>query len=108
MSIDIKAKELADAVKESEEFKNLTSAHARLKIDISAQDLIRQIQKLQEKAFEAQRQGTPADKSIIDQLKALEVTAQQNDTLNKLFKAQEKFNMLMHNVSEKISSELYK
>ncbi len=108
MSIDEKCKELAVAVKKTEEYQNLSSAHARLKLDITAQDLITKIQKLQEDIHRAQMEGLPVDNAKVDEMKALHVSAQQNETLNRLFKCQEAFNALMQQISEKISYELYK
>lgn len=108
MTIEQKAKELAEAVKETEEYKNLNSAHARLKLDVAAQDLITKIQKLQEDIHRAQMEGKPVDNAKVDEMKALHVSAGQNETISKLFKSQEKFNDLMQSISEKISQELYK
>lgn len=108
MSIDEKAKALAEAVKETEEYKDLNSAHARLKLDVVAQDLITKVQKLQEDIQKVQMEGQPVDKVRVEQMKALHVAAGQNETLSRLFKNQERFNNLMQSISEKISQELYK
>ncbi|MBS3968472.1 MAG: YlbF family regulator [Clostridia bacterium] len=108
MTIEQKAKELAEAVKETEEYKDLNSAHARLKLDVAAQDLITKIQKLQEDVHRVQMEGQPVDNAKVDEIKALHVSAGQNETISKLFKSQEKFNNLMQSISEKISQELYK
>ena len=108
MTIEQKAKELAEAVKETEEYKNLDSAHARLKLDVAAQDLITKIQKLQEEVHRDQMEGRAIDNAKLDEMKALHVTADQNETIIRLFKSQEVFNELMHSISEKISEELHK
>ena len=108
MTIEQKAKELADAVKETEEYKALNSAHARLKLDVSAQDIIEKMQKLQEDAHRAQMEGRVIDNAKFDEMKVLQVTADQNETIARLFKSQEAFNNLMQSISEKISEELYK
>ena len=107
MTIEQKTKELAGAIKETEEYKDLNSAHARLKLDVAAQDLIEKIQKLQEDVHKSQVEGQPVDNAKVDEIKALHVTAGQNETIGRLFKSQEKFNELMHSVSEKITQELY-
>jgi len=107
MTIEQKAKELAEAIKETEEYKELSSAHARLKLDVAAQDLIEKIQKLQDDIHRAQMEGQPVDNAKFDEIKALHVTAGQNETINRLFKNQEKFNEVMQSVSEKITRELY-
>lgn len=108
MTIEQKAKELAEAVKETEEYQDLNSAHARLKLDVAAQDLITKIQKLQEDVHRVQMEGQPVDNAKVDEIKALHASAGQNETISKLFKSQEKFNNLMQSISEKISQELYK
>ncbi len=108
MSIDERAKELAVAVKETDEYKDLNSAHARLKLDVAAQDLITRVQQLQEDIQKAQMEGQPVDNAKVDEMKALHVAAGQNETLSRLFKSQETFNNLMQSISEKISQELYK
>ena len=107
MTIEQKAKELAAAIKETEEYKDLSSAHARLKLDVAAQDLIEKIQKLQEDIHRAQMEGQPVDNAKFDEMKALHVTASQNETISRISKSQEKFNGIMQSVSEKISQELY-
>ena len=83
MTIEQKAKELAEAIKETEEYKNLNSAHARLKLDAAAQDLIEKIQKLQEDVHKAQMEGQPVDNAKFDEIKALHVTAGQNETIGR-------------------------
>ncbi|KUO48784.1 MAG: hypothetical protein APF76_18045 [Desulfitibacter sp. BRH_c19] len=108
MSIDVKSKELAEAVKETDEYKDLNSAHARLKLDVAAQDLITKVQELQDGIQKAQAEGQPVDNAKVEEMKALHVAAGQNETLSRLFKSQETFNNLMQSVSEKISQELYK
>lgn len=106
MTIEQKAKELAAAIKETEEYKELSSAHARLKLDVTAQDLITKLQTLQEDLQRAQMEGKQVDNAKFDEIKALHVIAGQNETINRLFTSQEKFNAVMQSVSEKISQEL--
>ena len=107
MSVEQKAKELAEAVKETTEYKDLNSAHAGLKLDPAAQDLVTKLQRLQEDVYRTQMQGNAVDDAKINEIKALHDIAEKNETLKRLFTCQENFNNLMQSINEKISKELY-
>ena len=110
MFILIKAKaiELAALVKESEEFKAVKSAEARLKLDPNAQDLINEFQGIQQKVMEKQYQGQQPEAEDVQQLQNLQGQLQLNLTVKALVEAQEGFEKLMTEVNETIGEELSK
>lgn len=103
-----KAMELANLIKDSEEFKAVKSAEARLKLDPNAQDLINEFQGLQQKVMEKQYQGQQPDTNDIQQLQNLQSQIQLNLTIKSLVEAQEGFEKLMTTVNETIGQELSK
>ncbi len=106
MSVKEKAKDLAEAIKESKEFEDLQSARARVKLDPNAQDLLQQLQSTQNKVVEMQQQGQQVSQEIVSQLKDLESQMQLNLTLKTLVEAQQKFEELMGEVNDVLGNEL--
>lgn len=106
--IKAKAIELAALVKESEEFKAVKSAEARLKLDPNAQDLINEFQGIQQKVMEKQYQGQQPEAEDVQQLQNLQGQLQLNLTVKALVEAQEGFEKLMTEVNETIGEELSK
>lgn len=101
-----KAKELAAAIKDSEEFKGLQSARARVKLDPNASDLLEKLQLTQEKIIGLQQQGKSITQEIIDELRNLEGQMQLNLTLRNMVEAQQKFEDLMGEVNQVLAENL--
>ncbi|MDW7650068.1 MAG: YlbF family regulator [Bacillota bacterium] len=106
ISVENTAKELAKAIKETDEYANLNSAHARIKLDPTAQDLISQMETSQQTIQQAQMQGQPVEGDI-QQLQQLQQQAMQNETLKQLFQAQEAFGKVMEEANKVINQELF-
>lgn len=106
MTIKEKAKELAQAIKASQEFENLQSARARVKLDPKAQDLLQELQSTQNKVVEMQQNGQAIGQDVITQLRELENQLQLNLTLKNLVEAQQKFEQLMGEVNQVLGEEL--
>jgi len=106
LSIKEKATELATAIKESEEFKGLQSARARVKLDPNAFDLLQKLQESQEKIMGLQQQGQSITPDIIEELRALESQMQLNLTLKHMVEAQQKFEDLMGEVNQILAENL--
>jgi cell fate (sporulation/competence/biofilm development) regulator YlbF (YheA/YmcA/DUF963 family) len=106
ISVENAAQELAKAIKETEAYTNLNSAHARIKLDPSAQDLISQMETSQQSIQQAQMQGQPVEDEI-KQLQQLQGQAMQNETLKQLFQAQEAFGKVMEETNKIINQELF-
>ncbi len=106
ISIENSAKELAKAIKETEEYSNLTSAHARVKLDPSAHDLLSEMEKGQQNIQQAQSQGQPVQGEI-QQLQQLQQKALQNETIKTLVQAQEAFGKVMEEANSVINRELF-
>ena len=101
-----KAAELAAAIKESEEFKGLQSARARVKLDPNASDLLDRLQLLQEEIIGLQQQGQPITQEVVENLRSLEGQMQLNLTLRHMVEAQQKFECLMDGVNRILAETL--
>lgn len=106
MSIKEKAKTLAEAIKESEEFKGLQSARARVKLDPNAFDLLQKLQLSQDKIISLQQQGRQITQDILEELRSLESQMQLNLTLRSMVEAQQKFEDLMEEVNQTLAENL--
>ncbi|WP_350342704.1 YlbF family regulator [Proteinivorax tanatarense] len=103
-----KAQELADLIKESEQFEALKSAESRLKLDPTAQDLVQNFQELQQKVMEAQYSGQQPDSADMEKLQNMQNEMKLNLTIKNMAEAQENFEGLMKEVNETVSQELSK
>mgnify|MGYP000913822511 CR=1 FL=1 len=101
-----KAKALAAAIKESDEFKGLQSAQARVQLDPNAYDLLQKLQNCQGKIIALQEQGQPITQDIIDELGMLENQIQLSLTLKNMVSAQQKFEGLMNEVNKILADNL--
>ncbi|HPZ22889.1 MAG TPA: YlbF family regulator [Bacillota bacterium] len=101
-----KAAELAAAIKDSEEYKGLQSARARVKLDPKAFDLLNQLQVLQGEIIRLQQQGQPITQAVVEQLRDLENQMQLNLTLRHMVEAQQKFDNLMEEVNAVLAEGL--
>lgn len=101
-----KAAELAAAIKESEEYKGLQSARARVKLDPNASDLLDRLQLLQEEVIGLQQQGQPITQEVVESLRSLESQMQLNLTLRHMVEAQQKFESLMDEVNRILAETL--
>lgn len=106
MSVKEKAKDLALSIKESEEYKNLKSAEARLSLDPRAQDLLLELRQRQQRLLVAQQTGQPIPEGEIKALEQLQTQMKLNTTLQALLKAQVELEKLMREVNETIAREL--
>ncbi len=107
LSLEAKAKELADEMKETEEYKSLTSAQTRVKLDPVAQDLLTQLQTAQQELQQAQSEGQQISPDKVNEFQSLEQQAQNNLTLQHLLKAQQAFGEVMNTVNETLGEELF-
>ncbi|EEG78681.1 YlbF family regulator [Dethiobacter alkaliphilus] len=107
ISVENSAKELANAIKETEEYANLNAAHARIKLDPAAQELVSEMEQSQQKLQQAQSQGIPPGQEDIQQMQLAQQKAMQNETLKQLFQAQEAFGKVMEEANKVISQELF-
>ncbi len=106
MSISEKANELAEEIKQTQEYENLKSAEAKLKLDPAAQDLISEFQEKQEKMQNAQQTGEQVDQNVIETLQNLQGQMQENETIKNLMDAQQQFDEVMKQVNETVTQAL--
>ncbi len=106
MSISEKANELAEVIKQTQEYEDLKSAEAKLKLDPAAQDLISEFQEKQEKLQSAQQTGEQVDQDVVQSLQGLQGQMQGNETIKNLMEAQQQFDEIMKQVNETITQAL--
>lgn len=101
-----KALELAELIKQTNEYKNMKSAEFRVKIDPNASDLINEVNEEQLKLIEMQHRGENITQSQIEKLQMLQNQVQLNQSLQELVKAQEAFTNIMQDINETIAEAL--
>lgn len=106
MSINEKANELAEVIKQTKEYEELINAKSRLKLDPTAQDLVNQFQEKQEKLQTAQQTGQEVDQETMQTLQTLQGQMQENETIKNLMDAQQKFDEVMQQVNETVTQAL--
>ncbi|WP_158212290.1 YlbF family regulator [Natranaerobius trueperi] len=106
MSLEQKAKDLAAAIKETEEFETLKSAENRLNLDPTAQDLLQNFQNKQQELQEAQQQGQQIEQEEIQSIQGMQQQMQSNETIKNLMDAQQKFDQVLQEVNQTVLSEL--
>lgn len=106
MSLTKKAQELADAIKATDEYKDLKGAESRLQLDPTAQDLVNDFQQKQQSLMEAQQSGQELDQQTIMELQGLQGRMQQNETIKNLMNAQQRFDVLMKDVNQTLATAL--
>lgn len=106
MSLEIKAEELAEAIRNTEEFQTLKSAEAQLKLDPKAMDMLEEVQALQQRAMMTQQSGQQIGQDIISDLQNLEQQMQLNLTIKNVMEKRATFENVMQSVNEKISQKL--
>ena len=106
ISLETKAMEFAQAVKETDEYSNLNAAQARIKLDPVAQEIINDLEQTQQRIQQAQAQGQPVN-SEVQSFQLLQQKAIANETLKRFFQAQQDFAKVMENANELITKELF-
>lgn len=105
ISVESAAIELAEAIKETEEYANLNAVHARIQLDPAAQHLISEMEQKQQGIQQAHSQGQPVHEEI-QQLQLIQQRAMNSPTLQQLFAAQEAFGKIMEEANQIINREL--
>ena len=105
ISVESAAIQLAEAIKETEEYVNLNSVHARIQLDPVAQNLISDMEQKQLGIQQAHSQGQPVHEEI-EELHLIQQRAMNNPTLKQLFEAQEAFGKIMEEANQVINREL--
>ncbi len=107
LTLETKAKELAEVLKETEEYKELSSAQTRVKLDPEAEDLLKKLQNAQQQLQNAQAEGQQVQPEQVQEYQDLEGQIRTNLTLTNLLKAQQSFGEVMNRVQEAIGEELF-
>ncbi|MGM0500892.1 MAG: YlbF family regulator [Bacillota bacterium] len=106
MSIQEKAKELAESIKNSVEYKNLKEAKAKLDEDEEAAELLKKLQSKQQKVQMLRQNGQELNESIKNDLKSLHSEMEDNKIVSTFIKYQEDFNKIMEEVNKELSTAI--
>jgi cell fate (sporulation/competence/biofilm development) regulator YlbF (YheA/YmcA/DUF963 family) len=106
MNLKTKAVELAEAIKDSEEYKDLRSAEAQMQLDPNAMDLLEEFQTSQQQLMMAQQTGQQVDQDTIQKMQSLEQQMQLNQSIKKVMEKRQAFEEVMQGVNETISETL--
>lgn len=106
MTIVEKTQELAQVIKESEEYKDLKGAQSRLQLDPMAQNLVQQFQNHQQQAFQAKQSGQEVNLETVNALQGLQGQMEKNQTIQNLIEAQNKFEAVLEDVNKTLTQEL--
>ncbi len=99
MSVVEKAKELADAISECDELKELRSAEARMTLDPAAQDILKEFQEKQREFYELQMTGGELNDTQKADVKRIEAAMSNNQYISAFVAAQGKFEELLKSVN---------
>lgn len=106
MKIKEKTQELAKAIKETDEYKNLKGAQSRLHLDPMAMNLVQKFQNHQQEAIQARQNGQQVNPETINAMSGLQGKMEQNPTIKNLINAQNSFETVMNQVNTTLSTEL--
>jgi len=107
VSIKDKAEELAEAIKETEEYQELKSAESRLQLDPKAQDLVNEFQNKQQQIIQTRQSGKQVEQKTVQSLQKLQQKMEQNLTVKNLMNAQKSFEEVMKDVNETVTEALH-
>ncbi len=103
MSLEDKAKELGQEIRETEEYQELERAGDNLKSDPTAQELIQAVQEAQKTLEFSQQSGVQPGEEQVTNFNNLREQMHSNLTVRSFMKAQEDFNNVMKTVNDAIS-----
>lgn len=106
MSVKEKAEELAAAIEDSSELKNLKEAKAKLDGDKAAQELMKKLQSKQQRVKMMRQNGNELNEAMKDDLKSLHAEMEENEIVKDFMKRQEDFNNMMEKINNKLSTAL--
>ena len=106
MAVLKKAKELCQAIVQSDEFQELVRAETILVNDLDAQDLIKRFNHSQAELESLFRQGKKAAVQQFSEHRALEDELNRDLSAGPYFKAQQKFTDLLSKINNMINDEI--
>ena len=106
MSVQKKAEELAEAIKNSVEYNNLKEAKAKLDKDKEAAELLKKLQSKQQRVQRMRQSGQGLNEAMQNDLKSLHSEMKNNKIVNTFMQCQEDFNKIMEEVNKKLSTAI--
>lgn len=106
MSIKEKAKELAAEIKNSDEYKNLQEAKAKLDDDKEAAELMQKLQSKQQRVQMMRQNGNELNEAMKKDLESLHAEMEENPIVSDFMQRQEDFNNIMEEVNNKLSTAI--
>src|SRR5690625_7917609 len=110
-AIQESAEQLEQALRESEEFKNLKGAYDAVMSDDIAKRMFDDFRNTQMELQQKQMQGQEITEEEVEKARKVVETVQQHEQISKLMEEEQKVNDLINNVSRTITKpleELYK
>lgn len=104
MSIMEKAKQLGEAIAESQENQNLKNAGMEMYQDNEAKTILDDFSALQKRIQMAQANGKPLTEKQQKEIQNIQVKMQGNESISNFMEAQQHFNQLLQTVNQTISS----
>ncbi|GAB4271824.1 hypothetical protein Tfer_0512 [Thermincola ferriacetica] len=99
MTVLEKAKELAQAIAECDELKEVRAAETRMTLDPDAQDILREFQIKQREFYNIQVNGGELTEEQKRDVERIENRMSQNEYIRKFVGAQERFEALLNSVN---------
>mgnify|MGYP006273654785 CR=1 FL=1 len=106
MSVKEKAEELAAAIKNSVEYKNLKEAKAKLDEDEEAAELLKKLQSKQQRVQKIRQSGQELNEAMKEDLKSLHSEMEDNQIVSTFMQCQEDFNKIMEEVNKELSTAI--
>ena len=106
MSVQEKAEELAEAIKNSVEYKNLKEAKAKLDEDEEAAELLKKLQSKQQRVQMMRQNGQELNEAMKEDLKSLHSEMEDNKIVSTFMQCQEDFNKIMEEVNKELSTAI--
>lgn len=101
-----KAAELAAALEDCEELKNIKEKENQVKADPEASSILSSYFEMQQQMYHLQDQGKEPDAELTEQFNAIEDKMEQNMTIAEFYKSQEALGLLLQKVNGLISKAL--
>lgn len=101
-----KAAELAAALEDCEELKDIKEKEEAVKADPEASAILSSYFEMQHQLYHFQEQGKEPDSELVQQFNAIEDKMEQNMTIAEFYKSQEALGLLLQKVNGMISKAL--
>ena len=106
MSLEAKAKELAAAIEDSDEFQALKEAEKKVEEDDEAKSILEEFQTKQQQMQMMQQAGGNINEAMKNEIQSLRADMQENRVISELMSKQQGFNKVMEEVNQVLSTAI--